>query len=314
MQEDADKLPDLKASLETAQRNLANASKRQEELRQQLAAMPTGKGTAAIPFPSCAAPLEVRGGAIVKAEGGLNADALARQELAHKAIASQIDEYAPIVREAQSKVAALNNDIARAQEAAKKLKDIPSGMAAEGDVDAMRTALRVAEADLKAFTQKTEADRLHRAVLGNQRIVNLLAPEGVRKQVLQRALGAFNEHMAAISDSCGWLPTTITHDLTVEYGGRPYSPNCSESEQFRARTTLQIAIAKLEGAAVVIDGADVLDNAGRTGLFKGLHKLGMCAVVGMMANKQDAVPDLKAMGIGATYWIEAGVAKEVPCK
>ena len=145
----------------------------------------------------------------------------------------------------------------------------------------------------------------------NQRIIDLLSSEGVRRTALVKALTSFNAELAAVSDACGWAKVEITPDLDVEFGGRVYFL-LSESEQFRARTTLQLAIARKDrSAAVVIDGADVLDAKGRGGLFGALKSLGVTAVVGMMANKPEALPSMRNADVGETYWIEKGILRGV---
>jgi hypothetical protein len=280
-------------------------------LKDELAALPKGDGAATQECPHCQGALVVSGGTIKAAAATVDADKQARERLAYSSKQAQIDEYEAILSKAQADVAAVAASGNAANAAAEELTKLKSQPVVHVDVDGKRSALNTAEADLKAWQKKAEADRLHRAVLSNQRIVDLLAPEGVRRSVLQRALGAFNAHLAEVSAACGWKPVAVSHDLNVEYGGRPYAPSCSESEQFRCRVTLQMALAVKAAEPVVIDGADVLDAAGRSGLFTGLRKLGLSAVVGMMANKTDAVPNLAKHKMGHTYWVDAGVVAEV---
>ncbi len=88
-------------------------------------------------------------------------------------------------------------------------------------------------------------------------------------------------------------------------------PLLSESEQFRVRVTLQVAIAKMDdSAAMVIDRADILDRQGRNGMMKLLLRTGIPTLVCMtiLDPEKDPPPDLAAKGKGQTYWLAKGIA------
>jgi hypothetical protein len=85
---------------------------------------------------------------------------------------------------------------------------------------------------------------------------------------------------------------------------------CSTSEQYRVRAVLQVAMADLDHSAmVVLDAADVLDGPTRSGLFALLVEASMPALVCMTLSRREQVPDLAAAELGASYWIEGGVAQ-----
>jgi len=89
----------------------------------------------------------------------------------------------------------------------------------------------------------------------------------------------------------------------VTLADRPYIL-LSESEKFRCRTALQVAMADLDGsAAVIVDAADILDRGGRNGLFAMLAQSGMRSLVCMTMNGPGDVPDLSKPGLGRSYWI-----------
>lgn len=317
----ADRLQEMRAKADGAEAlrekvakeygNLANAQQKAKNLRDEAAAMPKGETPRPLACPHCHGAVDYVAGALQVAAPPPPQEQIDRQALAYKARLQEAADYDAVATKAHATHAALMAELKAAEDAARQLAAVPVATNAVGDVDTKRQALRVAEADLAAWQKKHEADRLHRAVLANQKIVDLLAPDGVRRTVLVRALEAFNAKLDAVARVCGWKPVAITPDLTVEYGGRPYAPSCSESEQFRARVTLQIALAHAAGEPVVIDGADVLDQAGRAGLMNGLRKMGMTAVVGMMANKPETLPPVAAAKCGAAWWVENGITKEV---
>jgi hypothetical protein len=246
---------------------------------------------------------------LIKASGMTPPEDLVRQAEKYAEQLARVEDLRSKVTQARNKLHQLDADAAKATGAAKTLAEMPRGTASQADIDKAREAQRLAEGDLQAFVKKSEADRLHRSALVNQLTVALLSPDGVRRRALVKALEGFNTAMAEISASCKWKPVSISPDLDVEYNGRPYFL-LSESEQFRARTTLQLAIAAQEGAAaIVIDGADVLDNAGRSGLFNHLRKHKITALIGMMSNSRDKVPNMAEAKCGATYWIENGICE-----
>lgn len=179
------------------------------------------------------------------------------------------------------------------------------------EVDEARNAVRKAETRLQSFNRYNEALRVHRNILENQAIINVLEPEGIRRRSLEKGLSDFNGRLEYLCHVAGWACVKVDGDMSVSYNDRPFVL-CSESEKFRAKVTLQAAIAEYDGShALVVDAADILDNKGRAGLLKLLAGQSYCSFVGMMAAKPSAAPDLKKLGIGRKYWVEAGNCEEV---
>lgn len=179
------------------------------------------------------------------------------------------------------------------------------------EVDEARNAVRKAETRLQSFNRYNEALRVHRNILENQAIINVLEPEGIRRRSLEKGLSDFNWRLEYLCYVAGWACVKVDGDMSVSYNDRPFVL-CSESEKFRAKVTLQAAIAEYDGShALVVDAADILDNKGRAGLLKLLSGQSYCSFVGMMAAKPSAAPDLKKLGIGRKYWVEAGNCEEV---
>lgn len=179
------------------------------------------------------------------------------------------------------------------------------------EVDEARNAVRKAEMRLQSFNRYNEALRVHRNILENQAIINVLEPEGIRRRSLEKGLSDFNGRLEYLCHVAGWACVKVDGDMSVSYNDRPFVI-CSESEKFRAKVTLQAAIAEYDGShALVVDAVDILDNKGRAGLLKLLAGQSYCSFVGMMAAKPSAAPDLKKLGIGRKYWVEAGNCEEV---
>lgn len=192
-------------------------------------------------------------------------------------------------------------------EAAKQLDAMPRGNVTADDVAAARAkAERTAEEVVKckvAIKAEDDARSLHDQILTNVEILDQLAPNGLRQKVLAAKMAEFNGMLTRLSASAGWPPVALADDLSSSLGGRPYIL-LSESEKYRVRVVLQVAIADLDGSDVVIvDAADILDRTGRNGLFKLLAGTGMRALVCMTLNKAEDVPNLAAAKLGTSYWL-----------
>lgn len=215
------------------------------------------------------------------------------------------------VWEAERNLAEGKRQLKMAKEAQGKFdeaKKRQKGMTEE-QLDSCREQVRLSEARLAAYNTKKEADHLHATVDANQQVLKVLAPDGLRAWKLAKAVGALNSGvLASLSRKAGWPVVSLSNDLTPILGGRLY-PLLSESEQFRVRVTLQVALAQMdESHAVVVDRADILDREGRNGMMKLLIGVGIPALVCMtiLDPKKDPPPDLAARGKGITYWVENG--------
>lgn len=153
--------------------------------------------------------------------------------------------------------------------------------------------------------QIIDARAAHQQVARGQLFIDMLAPDGVRKAKLAKSIEKFNAMLLKISssfDSC--QPVQMSDDLSIYYNGLPLVL-VSESEKFRAKVVLQLALAaRQKDWIVLIDGADILDEAGRAGLFKMLSKFGM-AMVAMTMENTGRLPNNVKKG----YWIEDGSSK-----
>jgi energy-coupling factor transporter ATP-binding protein EcfA2 len=280
------------------------------ELREML---PAGR-PATQPCPHCGGDLVVDGGKIT-----LPPDHLPTQEEIDRrnaAIDAKRQEVSLIEQEHARAVAAwqeAEQELRAATDAKVELEKAPEPEGEAGDMEECRERVRRAEARLKAFAAKREADRLHAAIEANQSTIDALAPGGLRAKKLADALRRFNsEALAPLCKAADWRPVEIGKDLLPTYGGRPY-PLISASEQYRVRVALQVALARLEGSdLVVIDAADILDRAGRNGLIKMLCAAGIPAIVCMTVGGKTPPPDFAAAGLGCTYRIDAGVAAPLP--
>lgn len=195
----------------------------------------------------------------------------------------------------------------RAQEQLVKIGDTDRDEAA---IESARESVRRAEQRLDALKRKTEAEKLHEAILTNDRVIKVLRADGLRQTKLAAALKGFNDRLERLSGFAKWKPVELTRELHVTYGGRTYSL-LSQSEQFRANAVLRVAFAQLTASEfVLVDAADILDDNGRNGLFRLLQAGGIPAVVAMTTTLKK-LPDLEAANRGVSYWLEGGKAHQL---
>lgn len=312
IEEEADLLDDRRKALAEAERSVADAEKVYAAMRDARAALPPAELAHTVPCPYCSEPIVVerdvvevrllratgkrtdehdarsRRHAIAEAEGKM-ANASDRLNIARKDAAGRAALVEASERYAERLAnwpRAVEHTITRAE--------------AEEVVAAAQKRLRECQAKIKA-------DDIHDQIEAGERIIELLAGDGLRRDKLGRVLAAFEGSMKQLSDEAGWSPVSITLDTGLLYGDRPYFL-LSASEQFRVRVVLQLAMAQIEGASlVVIDGADILDGPARSGLIAMLSACGIPALVCMTLSRIELMPDLAEAELGSSYWIEAGV-------
>jgi len=313
LQHQVDLIPDAEAKLATARGALDKATEQDAAARKESDSIIV---PVALPCPHCGGMLDVMGTQTV---GGLP-----RLEPAQLG-AAEILGLAEKKKTASERVKITAASLAKATEAHQKaksayeaVKDAPARLKAakartgtQDAVDTARDFLSGLNRDKDRITAKLTADRLGRQIATNQVLVDILAPDGLRRQKLARALAEFNKAtLAPLCAAAGYPSVTFDAELEVLYGGRRYFL-LSASEQYRVRAVLQVAMAKKDGSQVVIlDGADILDADGRDGLFSmlsGIDDLGI--LVAMTLSPGDPAPNLAELEMGCTYMVEGGIAR-----
>ncbi len=213
--------------------------------------------------------------------------------------------------DAQRKLTDGRSRIREAEAAKKRLQSAKNRTITAEQVEDARQKLARAVARLKAVGDKSKADTIHETIKRKTAIADVLAPDGLRRQKLIESLEEINDTLEKLADKAGWKSVHLGEDLNAWYDGRPHAL-LSESEKYRFRTVFQLAIAQRDGSAMILlDGADILDQAGRNGLFKMLRSTKIPALVAMTANDRAKVLDLARAGIGRSYWVEGGAIADL---
>lgn len=191
-------------------------------------------------------------------------------------------------------------------------------LAAEGnnisqeEIALAREALAQAENVKEMCQDMKTAAKQHAMIVMNAKVQKILAPEGLRRTILARALKKFHaDFVDPVVAKVGLPQIRLEPDMTTSMDGFTYKV-LSQGHRWITRAVMQLAIAQAEGARyVIMDGADVLDRAGRNALINAVKALNMNALVGMTFNAADDVPPLKKAGLGRAYWVQDGQTTEI---
>jgi hypothetical protein len=323
LEAEAGKLAERQADVEKATATLAAAEAHEQRMRAERDALPSGDTgqRPTIPCPcGCDPPVRLITYArltevvVEKAPTGPapdNAEELKRVRLARASAEGQLSNAHTAAAGARRSLAAAEASVEASQKAQEELAAMPAPAPGPSATEAEASA-NLAEKRLAAFRQKTEADAIHRQIAANEHAIDILAAGGLRARKLRDVLELFNSgQLAPLCDVSEWKRVEIAPDMAVTYGGRRYEL-LSASEQYRTRVVLQVAIARLEQASmVVIDAADILDSSTRSGLLDLLIEAGLPALVALTLSRPEQVPDLARAGLGSSIWIERGIAMPI---
>jgi hypothetical protein len=308
------KIEDHKTALQKAEAEaepLALALGEAQSAREQL---PAGKTGPEMPCPHCGAFVVLR--QVNLAESRLEpAETIPEAELKKRRLAiadadGAVNRLTGERHQAERAVELARDAMQIALDAKYRLERMPPAAEGGTDVEDAKVDLATAERRLAAFRQKREADDLARRIAGNDAVLAILAPDGLRARKLARVLEVFNStQLQPLCEAASWRPVAIDAEMTLAYGGRPYAL-LSTSEQYRVRAIIQLAMARLDGSQmVVLDAADVLDGTTRSGLFAMLEEAGLPAVVCLTLSRPSQCPDLAEAGLGQSFWLSDGVAR-----
>lgn len=275
--------------------------------------MPTARPTT-VDCPHCAKPVIIRGGQLHKVEDTLTPEQFADMQTKHmdaRNVAAKARELSQTIGSEHGAALAKLNEAKDAQAKVASLDESAEQERDEVDIDGARAKLAASEARLNSFKKKSDADRMHASIEKNQLVVDILAPSGLRLNVLYAAVRAFcDEWVKPLIKASGFPSVAIDRELSLTLGDRVYLM-LSEAEKYIVRTVLQVAMAmKLGDTVMVIDAADILMRSGRNSLVKLLAKSGIDTLLFMSLGSVGELPDLEKTGKGKSYWIEDGEVVE----
>ena len=179
----------------------------------------------------------------------------------------------------------------------------------ETDEDAVNqaraNALRM-ERRLTAITKLTHATAFRKQMKAHEWIIKAYAPEGMRKDAMDKKMVEINTRLAELSRLAGFEDVQLDEELTGTLGGRSYLLN-GESGRWRVDLILT-ALFNIQDQAeiILVDRLDVLEPQARPGVMRMLKGIGCPALVMMMAKDASSAPDLAKIDFGRTVWIDDG--------
>ena len=307
------KLPTLKDNCEFVKSELAGLQETETMLRTALNALPPAENQKYLECPHCRKPVCIVAGMVVIAKPLTEEEQATRRTAIDEAKKSLADLSAQVNKK-RDELATVKREIAEAENAHKKSEEMKLELSKISDgskaVDDCRICVKRAETRLSAWKKKRDADLLYGGIVANMQIIEILAPTGMRLDVLKKCLATFNGFLKSICECAAWRLVELRQDMSISMNGTPYML-LSKSEKFRVRCAMQVATAKYDGSTLVlIDEADVLDGNGRNGLMQMLLAAGIESVVGMTTNDKTVGEKIGGVG-GNAYWIENGMAEKI---
>lgn len=296
---------------ETLKIELDAARKHERDLAEQRKALPEPlESEEGMPCPHCSKPVVFDAGALRKPGKGHSPAKNAERREKIAATAHGLEVASRRTAEINSKLVLANSkaEIGRRAEARLQQMDLDKEGTTPEQVQAAREAVAETRRQINAVARNAEAAGHAEKIEQIGRLVEILAPTGLRQAAMSEAIGTLNADLADICQDGEWPAVQVEPDARITVGGRPFAL-VAESEQFRAKVALQVAIAERDGSdALVIDAADILDRKGRNGLLSILRTTGIPALVTMTFSDRTDVPNLAGAEIGDSYWIGGGYA------
>ena len=259
---------------------------------------------------------------LAKAPPALSGQALEDLRAKRFVVQEKIERLGVDIQRNAEALADARERLGRAQKAQADLERLRAfSDVSQGDIDAAIEEARDAGRKRDAIYATREAAAIYAEWAVSERMVEALAPDGVRATVMRQRLGAFNKRLGGLVDAvnaaykpsepeaagAAFREVAVQDDFSITYDGRPYAL-LSESERWRVDLTLAVAFGQMEGARLIlVDRLDVLHAPARRGVIVMLKGLGIPALIGMTAKQVDDAPDLKRFGFGSRHWISNGI-------
>lgn len=197
--------------------------------------------------------------------------------------------------------------------AAKKISEIQNQTpkTAEKNIEDASEKLAIAIERLEASTKYHDAHNTNDKLIIKSKIVKILAPEGLRAEVLKTKIGKLNQQIKKITDIAGWETIEVDYKSNILVDGYSYDEYIhSDSQAYRARFILQVVVALIEKTNIVIlDSVIMLSKKSRGDLLKTmatLTKLGLKFIFAFTCQKDEIPPVGKMISGGKSYYLVDG--------
>ena len=142
------------------------------------------------------------------AEATVPADELRQRRHAIAAADGEIGRLEGEVSAANQAVDSARAQMQTAAEAKNRLAQLPPVPAADPGLETAKAQLAAAEARLVMGRALAEAKDIHEKITSNERVLTILAADGLRAQKLARVVDLFNRALAGDAQAAEWAPVT----------------------------------------------------------------------------------------------------------
>ena len=313
LQKLADQVPQLNTEITSLSNQLNALFKNEQDIRSAAGKLPPAEQPKSCKCPHCKKNVQIDNGKLSAVQ------LLTDEEISKRK--SAIDSANESLQNVKTEIQRINTDLAAKRadletaknagaELSKKQKRRKSTENVADAVEECKKQLETAQKRLNAFQKTKSAESKHKLILANQKIVDMLAPAGLRQVKLIQVLGQYNSTLQQICKIAGWRTVEVKANMLISLGGTVYAL-CSKAEKYSVRVALQLAAAMIaQSGLVIIDDSDDLLGTMRNGLFKALLTVKIPALIALATEAREKLPNLSKFG-GVCYWIENGVANKV---
>lgn len=296
----SEEMAELEKAVEETRALLAEKDVASRAAQEQCASLPPARSQTPLSCPNCGVPIEFVKGELLIAPPFDSESEIAAQIQREAAESASKKAYAEWWAYRDIHVSA-QRDLDKAKQRAASATSGP-------DKADARTALDLAAARLQAFLIHRDTTEIFDKLCILDAVAKITAPDGLPREKMMAALGAFNDEVIQLAEKAGWESVVLDDEFIAHYDGRPYMA-LSESEQYRVRAVIQAAIAVREKAALMVfDRADMLTASSRNGLLNMVLSTGVPSLILMTASSEKGMPWANSSppgGIGV-YWLNDG--------
>jgi len=257
--------------------------------------------------PHCAKPVTIENGIIVKGKKVTDAQI--------KAVEDKYNAYIEKGNQLQNELDKAKDSLTTAKYLLKECEDATEKWNKKPEKSKGRDA-SIIDKDIEIIENQSimlqsylEARNVHNEILATAIIVTALAPEGLRKLNLSNGILKFNKKIHELCKEAEFGVISVNSEtLNFTLNGRRYEL-LSQSEKYRIRVIVQLAISIYDNSDIIIlDGVDILDGDGRSGILRALYEIKKTALICMTMNEKTQMRNMDDVG-GHSYWVEEGEIK-----
>lgn len=323
LQAEAEQANDLKTQARRAQRDAQAIQAEIDEINGRLSELPQIEGGWMFSCPHCDEPLEVlwrKQEPQLRVPGSDSLSEAERKKALEKRaeIERERDEAMSRLKDATDAANRLHVQAERAERCKAEL-EANEGKKESGEI-LQQPRARYEEAKLAkaAFVQWKEASFKHRKIKALSVVIEGLSPDGVRAEVIGKALNDVNASIAAMAKVLELDPPPVIlpdGGLQWDDAAIPY-PLLSHSHRLRMDVMVGMALQIARGGdhprIILMDELEAVSKDDRLKIMRAIMANKFTGVLAQVADRREAIPSTAKMAPhGIAYWMDDGVMEEI---